>query len=232
MIHPPSPQGAAALSPGTVGTVRWPRAAPLTRLYDAAWLAPDGACLRRCIPAPALPRLEAAFAALARGALVSTPAGPVAVQDLRPGDRVITEAGAEPLVWIGSITLFPAGAVPGAAGPRLVRVTADAFGPGRPSLDLVLGSEAAVAFGPGPRGGRRSAADLADRLTAVAIAPASAVHVYHLAPAAPRLVSVAGLWIASVDPVALGDDADPAAAAAAPALFPMACTRPPMPAAG
>ncbi len=81
---------------------------PLTRLHDVARLRPDRSAAQACIAAPALPEIGAAFSALARGSLVATPSGPVAVEDLRPGDLVTTaEAGAEPLVWIGSITLFP-----------------------------------------------------------------------------------------------------------------------------
>jgi hypothetical protein len=174
----------------------------LTRLYQIAWTRPDGSTGHRCTPAPALPEIEAAFSALARGSLVETPSGPVAVEDLRPGQPVLTDAGREALVWIGSITLFPAAAHPRAAPARLVRVLADGFGPGRPAADLVLGPGARVVTSPRDRRPRPAAA-LADGFHAVEIAPVSGLAVFHLATAAPRLVQVGGFRIATLDPAAL-----------------------------
>jgi hypothetical protein len=73
---------------------------------------------------------------IARGTLVTTPEGEVRVEDLRPGDLVLTADGrAEPVRWIGSRRLVPAEL---AADPALrpIRIAAGAFGPGRPARDL------------------------------------------------------------------------------------------------
>jgi VCBS repeat-containing protein len=73
---------------------------------------------------------------LARGTLVATPDGEVSVEDLRPGDLVLTADGrAEPVRWIGSRQLTSADLVADAS-LRPVRIAAGAFGPGRPARDL------------------------------------------------------------------------------------------------
>ena len=79
----------------------------LTRRYEAAALRPDLTVARVTVTAPALPLFETATAAFARGTLVQTPLGPVAVEDLGPGDIVDTTTGPEPVVWVGSTTFVP-----------------------------------------------------------------------------------------------------------------------------
>lgn len=73
---------------------------------------------------------------VARGTHVATPEGEVRVEDIRPGDLVLTADGrAEPVRWIGSRRL----AAPElAADPALrpIRIAAGAFGPARPARDL------------------------------------------------------------------------------------------------
>ena len=57
---------------------------------------------------PAQPVYEEAFCAFARGSLVETDCGPMAIEDLVPGDHVLTEsAGLQPITWIGATTLLP-----------------------------------------------------------------------------------------------------------------------------
>lgn len=71
-----------------------------------------------------------------RGTMIDTPSGAVPVEDLRPGDLVLTEDGrSEPLRWIGSRRLSAADLV---ADPSLrpVRIAADTFGSARPVRDL------------------------------------------------------------------------------------------------
>ena len=73
---------------------------------------------------------------LARGTLVATPRGEVPVEELGPGDLVLTADGrAEAVRCAGSRRL---GAAELAADPALrpVRIAAGAFGPGRPARDL------------------------------------------------------------------------------------------------
>lgn len=73
-----------------------------------------------------------------RGTLVDTPSGPVAVEDIAPGDLVMTkDRGAVPVRWIGSRRLS---AEELAADPSLrpVRIAAGALDGERPSRDLVV----------------------------------------------------------------------------------------------
>ncbi len=83
----------------------------------------------------------------ASGTRILTERGPVAVEALRLGDRVITPATPEcpsrPVIWLGHRAVDcrshprPADVVP-------IRVRAGAFGPGMPARDLVLSPDHAV----------------------------------------------------------------------------------------
>ncbi|GGH47563.1 hypothetical protein GVY41_04370 [Frigidibacter albus] len=82
--------------------------------------------------------VAAAIPCFTTGTGIMTAAGPVAVEDLRPGDRIITrDAGAQPLLWSGqrgfcwrALGLLPM--------LRPVRVRAGALGAGLPTRDLLL----------------------------------------------------------------------------------------------
>nr|WP_283949755.1 Hint domain-containing protein [Limobrevibacterium gyesilva] len=84
------------------------------------------------------------IACFVAGTRILTPLGEVRVEDLRSGDRVVTHSGrAQPVAWIGRRSLEPARhRHPEAATP--VRVTRDAFAPGRPHRDLLLSPDHAV----------------------------------------------------------------------------------------
>jgi hypothetical protein len=73
------------------------------------------------------------------GTRLLTPAGEVAIEDMRIGDRVATESGeARAIRWIGRITIDRMGGAPWHADVVPVRVAKDALGPGIPSRDLYL----------------------------------------------------------------------------------------------
>lgn len=141
---------------------------------------------------PALPAFDAAFAAFARGTLFATGRGPVAVEDLQPGEPVRVAGGMlRPLLWRGSTMIVPAGAGRGQgqdpAMGRLTRIAADAVGVGRPTGDLVLGPWARVVHrgaGARPRTGQDvallPAASLADGVGIIEIVPPAPVEVFHL----------------------------------------------------
>ena len=82
--------------------------------------------------------VAAAIPCFTAGTTVMTVAGPVAVEDLSPGSRIITrDAGAQPLLWSGqrnfcwrALGLLPM--------LRPVRVRAGALGGGLPTRDLLL----------------------------------------------------------------------------------------------
>lgn len=74
----------------------------------------------------------------ASGTRIETPDGPVAIEDLRPGDRVLTlDHGPQPLSWVGSRKLTP-GELDGAPHLRPIRIAAGALAPGLPDGDLVV----------------------------------------------------------------------------------------------
>lgn len=73
-----------------------------------------------------------------RGTLIRTDRGLVAVEDLRPGDRLLTaDHGYQPVRWVKSRTYKVGGQ---AETPAVVpvRIRTNALGPGRPDRDLIL----------------------------------------------------------------------------------------------
>ena len=113
---------------------------PMTRNCEVAALRADDRMHIAQHKAPTLPLFEDAFSAFARGSLMSTPNGHVAVEDLQPGNKLSTSTG-EPakILWIGSSTFVPAD--PERRMP-LIRIMADTFGPSRPSSFLTVGPSA------------------------------------------------------------------------------------------
>lgn len=74
----------------------------------------------------------------AAGTLIATPRGEVAVEDLAPGDLVVTaDASAQPIVWTGGVTLNELDL---ARNPNLrpIRISAGALGDRVPARDLVV----------------------------------------------------------------------------------------------
>lgn len=208
---------------------RAPRATPLTRRYEACWLSPDGEVHSTARLAPATPLFESAFAALARGTVVQTDEGPVAVEDLVPGMRAETApGGTETITWIGSMVLYPARVGQEPLSSALTRVTAEAFGVGRPAQDVVLGPYARL-FLHGARLQARTGAEMAyvparaflDGLGVIEVCPASAVTVYHIALSRQAPLRVMGLEIESFHPgEGLAETIDPRMLALFEAFFP------------
>ena len=74
----------------------------------------------------------------ARGTLIKTDKGQIAVEDLGVGDHVFTmDCGYQPINWIGSMTLD---VIDLAQHPKLrpIRIRKDALGPGYPEQDLIV----------------------------------------------------------------------------------------------
>lgn len=178
------------------------------RRYQIAWLTAEGRIEEATRLAPALPPFEAAFAAFARGTLFTTETGPVAVEDLLPGDKIRTvEAGFRPLLWKGGTTIVPnaPGQSPGMA--TLIRIAADAFGIARPMPDLLLGPMAqiyhrgeAVQRHTGADGAFLPAADLADGCNVVRVSPPSAVQVFHLGLGGQLRIAANGVEVETQHP--------------------------------
>lgn len=115
-----------------------------SRPYTIAWLDRFGQASWDTVMAPSIPVIEGACASMARGALVATEAGPVAVEDLTPGMAVMTsEHGPLPLNWIGSYDMSPREAQTLDRG-SLFRITAEAFGLSKPATDLLLAPRAHI----------------------------------------------------------------------------------------
>ncbi len=184
------------------------RARPLMRKYEIIHLNASGDIEDLTRVAPALPAFEDAFAAFGRGALLQTENGPCAVEDLLPGDRVMTsDAGVQTLLWKGAITI-----VPGSQNMRpemgtMTRVTSDAMGFGRPSPDLVLGPSARVLHtAPTVRTLTGSDAafvpmrDFVDDAQVIELKPAAPVEAYQLGFENHHMVSVNGIDVETLHP--------------------------------
>lgn len=175
-----------------------------TRRYEMSWMEMDGSEASSTRIAPAIPAFESAFSALARGALVSTPRGPVAIEDLAPGTQVSTREGPASVRWIGRILLPPAN-LRQDSGPDVFRLTADSLGAHRPMPDLVLCSGARIVRRVTPLANGTSEAlvpvgDFADGVTVTQITPMSAVQAYHLMLDRHAIIEVNGLPVESYHP--------------------------------
>lgn len=219
MTYPHRPGGSAVARPlAQVQTGQWtarrsqatPQAAVPVRRFEALALQPGGELTEVVQRAPAHPTFEGAFAALARGTIIATQDGPVAVEDLLPGMKVETrDAGFQPLIWVGMITIAPQ--MPLAHMPaRLFRIPVDSFGPSRPMPDLMLAPHARLLHR-SPKlmdvvhddSALTPVTAFEDGYSVIRVAPASAVNVYHLAFRDHHILRANGLEIESFHP---GDD--------------------------
>ncbi len=179
-----------AASAVTLHTPAPRRMPPLMRRIEIA-------CLSRSRPGdideftrlvPAIPVFDDAVSAFARGALIATDRGLVAVEDLWPGDMVKTVTqGSKPLLWRGSTSIVADAPGQDPAMGRLVRIAAEALGLAQPMHDLVLGPGARlVRRGPaierltGHRAAAMLARELTDGIGVIEIVPQSPVQVFHL----------------------------------------------------
>lgn len=157
---------------------------------------------------PAAPIFEEAFSAFARGTLFATDRGPVAVEDLWPGDRVRTaENSYASLLWRGSTMVVPNGLGQDPIMGSLTRISAEAMGLGRPSPDLILGPRARLIHrSPGVRtltGAEQAALparDFIDGVNVIELTPGSAVPVYHLGFGRHLRLVANGLEVESMHP--------------------------------
>lgn len=197
----------------------------LTRRYQLSYLEEDGQIETATRLAPAIPDYEEAFSAFARGTVIATSDGPVAVEDLVPGMQALTaEDRCETITWIGSMTLFPPRAMRGMHGGTLTRITADAFGIGRPMPDLVLGPGGRLLLRSrfGDRAGSvyASANNFVDGVSIIEVTPTAAVPVYHVMLERHGSLRAAGLEIESYHPGVTREDRGPRAAQSFLSLFP------------
>ena len=184
------------------------RALPLTRRFEIEWLDADGFIQDATRIAPALPAFEEAFAAFAHGTLIQTLEGPVAVEDLAPGAELATADGeTAPLMWKGAITVVPGAPTLRDTPEKLYRVTADAFGLGRPARDVLLGPDARLLTrDPSVRAAVSADAayvpvsSLADGVSVIEVNPVNPMRVYHLHTGRHHTILAGGLEIETFAP--------------------------------
>lgn len=211
--------------PWTVRQSRDPAAPglpPFDTRYQIVWRDADGTVAEAARAGPTEPRFTDAFAALGRSALVQTETGPVAVEDLLPGQRVLTGAGPQTLLWKGSRTILPQH-----RGLPLHRIASNALGPGRPDFDLMLGPAARIVSRRGALRaliGREAAlvpiAAICDGDALVRIQPISAIQVFHLAFARHTTFTANGVELESAHPGAAETEGARALDAHLLAMFP------------
>ena len=177
------------------------------RTYETAALMPDLTISFRSQMAPAEPIFEEAFTAFARGTLIPTASGPVAIEELLPGDYVESSAGVQPVTWIGSTTYEPAASDDGKMQTSLLRIAAEGFGPGRPMVDVVVGPAARMVMRSERLTSRTAhervlvpVADFADGARIVDVAPASSVQLYHLMLGRHATMRIGGIEMESYHP--------------------------------
>ncbi|MDG1451044.1 MAG: Hint domain-containing protein [Ascidiaceihabitans sp.] len=178
---------------------------PMTRNIEIAALREDQKMHVAQLKAPSIPLFDSAFSAFARGSLMSTPNGQVAVEDLLPGDELNTSTG-EPakILWIGSSTFVPA--APDRRMP-LIRIMADTFGQSRPSSFLTVGPSARLLQTPhhlrGDNNGTRmftKADEFVDGVNVIEICPPTPVSMFHICLTRHAAITVGGMEMETFHP--------------------------------
>ncbi len=158
--------------------------------------------------APAIPAFEDCFGAFGRGAIFQTDSGPRAVEDLWPGDRILTAShGMQTLMWRGHMQIVPRSNRTNPQSGAMVRITVEAMGLSRPGSDLVLGPSARIAHRAagthrltGDETAFVPARDFVDQTSVIALQPVAPVHVYQLGFADHCRLTVNGIEVESLHP--------------------------------
>jgi Hint domain-containing protein len=228
---PPAVPGTAPVSapaadcavpvPCNAGTRNQHGGRQLNRRYEFSWLARHGDIFDVSRSAPALPWFEEAFSAFARGTMFHTDQGLRAVEDLMPGDMIETfEGDFQPVLWLGSMLtgapgagLAPAPEQAPTQTPGMFRVMADAFGPGRPAGDLMLGPAARLLQRSdrlrqklGLRQALVPVGAGADGHSVIALRPVTAQRTWHLMLPAHRVIRANGVDVESFHPGSLSPE--------------------------
>lgn len=195
------------MAPYTTRPASGPAAvSPVPRLpVRLSYTARRGHMVEESLAMPLLPAEQGICAVFARGTLIATPEGATAVEDLVPGDAVLTrDTGVQPLAWIGSVTLrLRAGETAQPAGA--LRVVSGGFGPLLPEPDLVLHESAHILMPQAAEDGRRGSvlvplADLADDHSVFRLRPPGPIEFFNLAFETHQIICANGLAVESFHP--------------------------------
>ena len=175
------------------------------RVADIAALTADGRTIIGQRRVPTLPQFDQAFAAFAQGTVFQAQSGYLAVEDIQPGDWLMTDTGkAEQVTWIGSATFAPTD-----QGDRmlLTRVLADSFGVNRPENFISFGSAARVLQAPPDLHGSAEAARLMtpaqqflDGVNVIEFMPPTPVRLFHIGLRQHSAILARGLAVESFHP--------------------------------
>ena len=181
---------------------------PQLRRFEVSALLSNGTVAETRHIAPALPLFENAFCAFTRGTLVQTDMGPVAIEDLWPGDMIATQTGEyQPLIWKGSTSLVPARADSKGQTHPLTSFMADSFGMQKPMSCVVAGPAARLLCTPPHM--RRDASDkklltpvqdFQDGMNIFETSPPTVVDMFHLCLPQHAVIQVGGLEFETYHP--------------------------------
>ncbi len=157
-----------------------------TRLVEIAALRKDGSRFIEQMTVPTLPLFENAFSAFARGTILQTETGELAIEDAQPGDRLWTTSGQPATVmWIGCAEFRLA--QPKRERTPLVRIMSDVFGQARPDRFLTLGPGARILQTPAhlrAEGGAQvmlsPVQEFVDGVNVIEVTPPTAVTLFHI----------------------------------------------------
>lgn len=181
---------------------------PQLRRYDVTSLLPNGDIAETRHIAPALPLFEDSVSAFTRGSLVMTEYGPVAIEDLLPGDNVMTQDGtARTILWKGSTTMLPGR--PGSKGRdhRLTSFMADSFGMQKPLSCVIAGPSARLLRTPshlkaiaGAQPMLTPVQEFRDGMNVVEAAPPTPIQLFHLCLDRHSVIQIGGLEFETYHP--------------------------------
>lgn len=184
------------------------KAKPQLRRYNVSSLLPNGNVSETRHIAPAMPLFEDAFCAFSRGSMIETAIGPIAVEDLLPGDCVLTSDGSsQPVIWKGSTTLVPGRPGPQGRNLHLTRIMADSFGMQRPSSYVIAGPSARLLYTPSHlrsvSGGTKMLTPVqqfVDGMNVIETAPPTPVELFHLCLPTHAVIRIGGLEFETYHP--------------------------------
>lgn len=175
------------------------------RTVDIAAIRNDGSLVigQRRIPTTKV--FDEAFAGFAQGTLFQTETGQIAVEDLQPGQKLLTARGkSEEITWIGSATFAPSDK---GDRMRLTRIMADSFGVNRPDSFISLGSSARILKTPpdlrcveGNKQVMTPAHTFVDGVNVIEIMPPTPVRLFHISMRAHTSIFAGGLEVESYHP--------------------------------